>query len=372
MSKLFFSTMPILVSALLFFGCIDVIHANEKATSYIASKKNLLTDKQIRSLDDHAVKTLSECSFLYRKAPVGTVTADAIYQCIEGSDPWFWSAGYKNLGLSYEQISDFHGQFYSLKYPGGLPDTQLSRFHILDDYLGKRILPYISAIPRLDQEKLLRKVFAFYSDNLIFIKAMMDKGVLIKNVLLDQVGQGGNSWVSCEAYMLVLNENIGFYKNKKTLYELVPGYDKGVGSSSRWMDLLQLTDPAYNICPEVIGRLVQASPELLNKRDSWNMATPLNQFISSHVDTPKRIQIIKMLTTPVNINLKNKVGNTPLHTFLKGADPDAKSSGDLAIVKWLIEQGANIDLKDKQGISVRELILKRKDLSGLQVKSKSY
>ena len=360
---------PILISVLLIWGCASTVHPHEKSSDYLSKQKRVLTDKQIQSLDAHAVKALPECFFIYDKKPDSIITNDTLDQCIYKVSNWFNIVGYKILGLSDAQTLTFHEQLV-LKFPSGLPDNHLSRFHILDDYLGKRIIPYISAMPKQDQEKLVRQIFFSYSDNLSFIKTMINKG-LVKNVLLIQIGEGGNKWASCQAYMLILKKNIELYKDKKTLYEPVPDYEGRTGafSSYRWMDLYHLTDPAYNICPEVIERLVRANPEFLNKkRDSWSQTTPLNQFLSAPQNTPKRFQIIKMLTTPVNINLKNGIGNTPLHTFLGSHDPTTANNlndSDKQIVQWLIEQGADINLKNNKGISAKELILKRPDLSGL-------
>lgn len=360
---------PILVSVLLVWGCAGAVHSDEKSSGYLSKQKRVLTDKQIQSLDAHAAKELPECNFLYSKSPVGTVTGDVIYKCIDSADnSWFGASGHKSLGLSDEQLRNFHGQYYT-KSPSGTSYSESSSFHVVDDYLGKKLLPYILAIPRQDQEKLFHEMTLFHFSNLAFIETLVEKGISPKYVLLSRVGDS-SPWASCEGYMFILDKNIGLYEDKKTLYEPVQHRDAGSTSSYsyyRWMDLFHLTDPANNICPEVIERLVRASPELLNKRDPLNMATPLNQFLAASENSPRKMQVIKILTTPVNINLKNNAGDTPLHTFLKNENPDTNSSGDpdKQVVKWLIEQGANINLKDKQGISVKELLLKRPDLSGL-------
>lgn len=355
------------ISVWLITGCVGISHAGEKSTKYLSSKKNFLTDKQIKSLDTHAAKTLPECGFVYGKESVGTVTGDAIYQCIEGVSRWFGVAGYKILGFSYEQSADFHGKFYNLKHPSGISDIQLSRFHELDDYLGKRVLPYVLAIPKLDQEVLLRKILMFHSGNLVFIKTMMDKGVSVRNVLLSQIGEGGHAWASCESFLLILNKNIGLYKDKKTLNEPVPSYEKGEHPSYRWKDIFHLTDFGYNICPEAIKRLVQANPdELLNKRLAMSEGNPLHNYLAGvDMSRPESVPLIKMLTTPINVNMKSKWSGTPLHGFLSNIATRA-SSQDKHMITWFIEQGANINLKNAEGVTVKDLILKsRPDLSGV-------
>lgn len=350
-----------LIVLLLVFGFMKMVHAEAKL-KYLSGQKNTLSNKQVRLLDAHATKALSECNFIYTRAPINTIAGDAIYKCIESADHWFSSNGYKSLGLSDKQVYDFHGQSLNIKMPSGLPDEQLRKFHILDDYLGNKLLPYILAMPRVDQARLLRKIAFFYSDNLVFIQAMINKGVSVKDVLLSQIGEGGTLWASCEAYHLFLNQNIKLYKDNKTLYEPIPDVDgqKSINSSYRWEDLHHLSDHTYNICPEAIEKLAQAKSALLNKRQNYGGGTPLHLYLSGlNINTA----LVNKLITPININMKTNLGNTPLHEFLINNKGSANINQQ--IIKMMIARGANINIKNSKGVTVKDLILNRPDLSGL-------
>ena len=84
---------------LLVFGCVNYLHAEERV-KYLSGQKNILNNKQIRLLDTHAANALSACDFIYTGAPIGNIAGDMIYKCIESADHWFYSNGYKNIGLS--------------------------------------------------------------------------------------------------------------------------------------------------------------------------------------------------------------------------------------------------------------------------------
>jgi hypothetical protein len=162
MNKKFFKLVAksLLVVFLLTSSCMKAVQAEERVR-YLSGQKNMLNNKQVRLLDAHAAKALPECGFVYSKAPISTVAGDTIYECIKSADHWFSSNGYKSLGLSDKQVYDFHGQFLDIRMPSGLPDEQLRKFHILDDYLGNKLLPYILAMPKVDQAKLLKKIAFF-------------------------------------------------------------------------------------------------------------------------------------------------------------------------------------------------------------------
>ncbi|MFZ1344138.1 hypothetical protein [Thiothrix eikelboomii] len=345
---------------LLVFGCVNYLHAEERV-KYLSGQKNILNNKQIRLLDTHAANALSACDFIYTGAPIGNIAGDMIYKCIESADHWFYSNGYKNIGLSDKQIYDFHGQSLNIKMPSGLPDEQLRKFHILDDYLGNKLLPYILAMSRIDQAKLLRKIAFFYSDNLVFIQTMINKGVSVKDVLLRQIGEGGALWAPCEAYHLFLKQNIKLYKDNKTLYEPIPDFDgkKGINSSYRWEDLHHLSDHTYNVCPEAIEKLARANSALLNKRQSYGGVTPLHLYLSG-LDV--NIELVSKLLTSANINMKTSLGNTPLHEFL--INNKGSTNINQQIIKMMIVRGANINIKNNKGVTVKDLILKHPGLSG--------
>jgi hypothetical protein len=60
--------------------------------------------------------------------------------------------------------------------------------------------------------------------------------------------------------------------------------------------------------------------------------------------------------------MRARDGNTPLHEFLINTNP-TNVVNIKKVIKMMIARGADINLKNNKGITVKSLILKRKDLS---------
>jgi hypothetical protein len=344
------SRAPLIVKYLLFVILLALFcsGASRADSSYSFNEKEspLLTTKQIKLLDAKAAKAVPECRFIYHKVPIGSINGGDIYKCTESWAMWFWTGG-KEEAL------------------GRLPESKrIISLKLLDAYLGDRVMPYISSLPKYDQAKLLRKIVVFHTENLVFIQTMIERGVSVEKVLLSQIGDGG-PWASCDAYMLFLNKNIALYQNDKTLYEPIFGADEEDTESPyrsyRWKDMHHLTDSAYNICPEAIVRLARANPELLNKKDSsgYYEDTPLVLFLrQAFIKNPSDIRIVNELITPININMKDSNDDTPLHSFL--TNENASLEYKKKIVKIMISRGADINIKNKKGITAKYLMLEHK------------
>ena len=343
------SFTPLMAKYLLFVILLTFFYSTaghaDSSVPFNEVKKTLLTNKQIGLLHAKAANEVPECRFIYRKAPVGTIKEDEIYGCIERWDFWFSERGkYEVLGHLAEKTFIFN---------------------TLDNGLGNKVKPYILGLPKTDQAKLLRDIINYHSDDLIFIQSMIDHGISVEKVLLSEIGAGAVGWASCDSYMLLLNKNIALYKNDKTLYE--PVYDadeetKGSTPSYRLEDIHHLADPNYTICPEVIEWLVRVNPELPNKRGDigYYGSTPLHLFLgSTYMRKSSDIKVLNNLITPTNINMKDNDGDTPLHRFIGN-----KNTTNLAIkkkiAKMMISRGANINIKNNEGITVKDLMLKQK------------
>lgn len=121
-----------------------------------------------------------------------------------------------------------------------------------------------------------------------------------------------------------------------------------------------------NVCPEAIEKLARANPALLNKRQNYSGANPLHLYLSGlNVD----IELVNKLITSANINMKTNLGNTPLHEFL--INHKSLANINQQIIKMMIARGANINIKNNEGVTVKDLMLKNPDLSGLLSKSKN-
>lgn len=327
---------------------------------YASKEKNFLNDKQVKLLDSQLDKSVPACRFIHQKTFTDSINGDIVFECIERWQAWFWSSN----------------NYRILK----IPDERINQFHVLDDYLGNRLIPYILGLPKTDQAKFLRKVALFHADNLTFIQTLMNHGVSVKEILLQNISEGGAYWASCDSYMIFLGKNITFYQDNKALYEPIleasliyePVQNKSeIRPLYRWEDIHHLTDPTYNICPRVIDRLTQANPALLNKRQSYGGATPLYLYLSgTFMKSPHDIQLASKLITSVNINMKSNNGNTPLHAFLINTNP-TNLSNKKKMIQIMIARGANINIKNNEGVTVKDLMLKNPDLSGLLSKSKN-
>ncbi len=154
------------------------------------------------------------------------------------------------------------------------------------------------------------------------------------------------------------------------------GYEKEIhGKVYRKNVLLDLNhDPAYAHCldsvllPKLIKLIIHINPHLRDIVDPRTGRTPLHYYLRYF-----RYSVLqgKWLITKNNINKKDKRGWTPLHTLLMSHSLD-HSAEFVAMVKALIDSGANIDIKNKDGLTARELILKRPDLIFLLKRGKPH
>lgn len=307
-------------------------------------KNNFLSKEQIRLLDMRVSSSIPECRFLYTKSSSKSIKKETVYKCIERFNTWFWAEGnYKILEI---------------------PDEKINHFLLLDDYLGEKIVPYIRRLNKTDQAKLLRKIVAFHTEDLNFIQTMLNNGVSVKQVLLQQLGDGG-AWASCEAYTIFLNSNIALYQDDRTLYEPVPDMNEAkiIAPSYRWEDFHHLTNPTYNICPKVIDRLARANPELLNKKSRSDGLTPLHLYLSgAFMKNLRDMLLVEKLITPININMQSNKGDTPLHLLLTNTNIISMTN-KRQVIKLMIKRGAKINIQNKKGITAKNLILKSKDLT---------
>lgn len=348
----------LLLTILLALFYSGISHANSSGASK-QNTRSLLSYEQIKWLDARVARDIPECGFIYQKVLIDGVKGKDIFACIDRLNSWLWSGEkYRGLKLSNQEINDFR---------------------LLDDYLGNRMMPYVLALPKTDQSQFVRKLALFRSENLSFIQSLINQGVSVTGVLLQEVNEAGGVWGSCSAYRIFLNKNIALYQNDKTLYEpmleasgiyeLPINVREELGTTKpyykyRWEDMHHLADPTYNICPESIKRLARANPKLLNKRWRYDGATPLHLYLrGSFMQSSGDIQLVGTLITSVNVNMRSNDGNTPLHDFIVNTNP-TNVANIKRVIKMMIARGANINLKNNQGITVKDLILKRKDLTG--------
>jgi len=174
----------------------------------------------------------------------------------------------------------------------------------------------------------------------------------------------GNSR-NCRTIELIITNNRKFYQSGG----LYTGRIK-----TKVTDLHNLTSTfgQWYICPKAVKMLVKYNPRMRNIIDPV-FGTPLRQLLSDFSKVDRNPELAKILMTKRNINLQDEVrygGNTPLHLLLKYSATNNSSlkAKDRYTVRAMLDMGANIDIKNKDGITVRKLINERSDLKSLLYK----
>jgi len=252
----------------------------------------------------------------------------------------------------------------------------------IDFYLTKKISAYIAQHKLSNSEltTLLQFVAnAPYGENAGLIKLFIQKGADTQNITV-QRNLTSSDESTCKSSLAIVKKNAELYKNKNLdkpaldidIHLTEDGYKKKIhGKVYRKNVLLYLNeDPAYVHCldpvlsSKLIKLIIHINPHLRDVVDSTTGRTPLHYYLRYF---PYSVLPGKWLITKNNINKKDKQGWTPLHTLLISQSPN-HSAEFVAMIKALIDAGANIDIKNKDGLTARELILKRQDLKPLLLK----
>ena len=187
------------------------------------------------------------------------------------------------------------------------------------------------------------------------VKQLIDAGSSTKEISLQHITNGHD--IACETTVLILKANKSLYQNEIPLNTKIYG-------QPRKEDLIYQsdTDNGRAMCPEAIRLLISYNPELRNVQSE--RGTPLDLYLLDKKHPDWDVEIAKSLITKKNINMQsNRIRATPLHSLLYHHYNE--SSYDLEIIVAALKLGADIDLKDTEGITVRDLIKKRADLVSL-------
>lgn len=182
------------------------------------------------------------------------------------------------------------------------------------------------------------------------IKRLLQSGSSSDNITLQQIYDGNDT--ACDSIDAILKANEKLYKNDITLQKTIDG-------TRRLEDLHHLvnTDIGYTLCSNAIKTLISYNPQLLNTR-SRQGNTPLYYYLLDLKHPQWSFDRVKLLMTRKNINIADTYGYTALHILLR----NNKSQWDAAVIKQAIKLGANLNLKNIEGVSVKDMILKRPDL----------
>lgn len=215
--------------------------------------------------------------------------------------------------------------------------------------------------------KILNATLGFrYASNPKFIKTLLYRGVSTEHILLQRIDWWSSNTDGCSVVMLILKKNEHLYKYKVSLNEPMPikigGRKPAKYPVYRRNVLFSFTyNHAHSVlCPNVIAELLQINPDLRDSIDSSSKTTPLHAYMDMF---PDQLALGKKLISKNNINLQDSFGKTPLFILLEYvSSPDKRV---IEMTKALLKSGAKIDLRNKEGITVRALIMKHPELKKL-------
>lgn len=326
---------------------------------------NQLDRNEYLQMEQWSKSNLPACSFLYSKKNLPReITEFEIMKCIEA------------FSLNYHQSNRNKGKLNNL--PENIQDKIY--FKRIDYYLGGKLAPFLSGLSASKLTTILEYIAFEYGENPIFIKLLINNGADAQNIPLQRIITSNRAASTCDASFVILNKNVRLYQNRKTLnkpvfYEMIHlkenDYEKVNLEKIYRKNVLFSTvnDVAYLHCrkPELTEALININPNLRNVIHEQTGETPLHRFLehfgtrfSNPVDS---FRLGKKLISRKNINVKNKNGQTPLRILLQRSLDQSEEY--VRMVEVLIDSGANIDLKDNDGVSGRELILKHPKLKVL-------
>jgi hypothetical protein len=230
--------------------------------------------------------------------------------------------------------------------------------------LTNRLLQRRSVLAQNTLDTVLKTIAEFFATSKYSttVKQLINSGASAEKVSLQHITNGHD--IMCEATVLILKSNKHLYQHESSLNTRVDGV-------FRKEDLIYQsdTDNGRAMCPEAIRLLISYNPELRNVQSERGILpglVPLGLYLLDKKHPDWDVEIAKSLITKKNINMQsNRIRATPLHSLLYHHYNE--SSYDLEIIVVALKLGADIDLKDKEGITVRDLIKKRADLVSLLV-----
>ncbi len=218
-------------------------------------------------------------------------------------------------------------------------------------FLIKRILEREEKVSRKILSRVLEVIAqdpysGIYSKT---IKKLMDAGASTKNINLQLVQKDGNNHIACNSVILILRSNKDLYLNKSRL--------NNKPSSLNDLHYLADTGNGRELCSSAILLLASYNSELLNVQD-YRGFTPLHYYLEDSNHPQWDVKTAKILMTKENINMQIHMGHTALQMLIN----HSKTRWDLDLIKTGLELGADINIKNKKDISLKDLILKRPEL----------
>ena len=215
-------------------------------------------------------------------------------------------------------------------------------------------------------EKILKLFVYLRAREIKTVRKLISLGAPTNHIsigLISDYGDQGEQLVvgnarNCKTIEMIIINNRKFYQSGGV-------YTGGIKTKATDLHNLTSTFDQWYVCPKAVKLLSTYNPRMKDVIDQ-TFGTPLEQLFSDFSKVRRDPELAKVLMTKTNINRQVK-GNTPLHILLlySVSDQPNLKAKDKYTVKAMLDMGANIDLKNKNGITAREAILKRNDLKYL-------
>jgi len=185
------------------------------------------------------------------------------------------------------------------------------------------------------------------------LKKLITSGASTVDVAVPMIIYGGN--FVCDSLMLILNNNSKLYDDPRFLKSAPAGENNKYFRREQDLHALSAVGLERGICPEAIQFLAKNHPHLRDVQTQDYKVTPLHIYLGDTHWPDWNFETLKALISKRNINLQDSNGNTPLHNLNNGAGTDAIYEHEIRIIKLMIENGADVSIKNKQGKSVQDL-----------------
>ncbi len=217
----------------------------------------------------------------------------------------------------------------------------------LVNYLSERLLALDLPIHLLTE--MLEITAALSSSNIKLIKKLINRGASTKNIPIDRIVNHND--VICEPIEIIL-------ENNEELYRTNPVF--GIGNSVDASDIFPLVDTYvghHYVCVKAIEKLISYYPESIDLNSN---GIPLKHLLQNPEPTKVPPTLAVKLLSNDNVNMTDDAGDTALHTYLMGNQHRGIKSLKKyqTVIDKFIELGGDLDLKNNNGITVRELLIK--------------
>ena len=221
-------------------------------------------------------------------------------------------------------------------------------------YLVDRLLEHKPAVSK-EMLSILAAQLTHDSYNVIHTKSiekLIKAGASTENMVVPAVLYGND--FSCNTLILVLKNNSHLYNDERFL-NAAPKTQRGA-ESKRNIDLQALSAVGLErgICPEAIQFLANNHPHLRDVQGKYG-STALHIYLGDTHWSGWDLKTLKVLISKNNINLQDKLGNTPLHYLNSGAASHIIREHEIRIIKTMMEHGADVTIKNKKGKSPQDM-----------------